>query len=96
MPAAPALPFVGAVVRYGFVWSHEAAEGTPTGRKDRPCVIAALIGTAEQPRAIVCPITHTAPTEPSDGIALSGRTKRKLGLDARAQWIIAAELNLFS
>ena len=27
---------------------------------------------------------------------LSGRTKRKLGLDARAQWIIAAELNMFS
>ena len=92
------LPLVGAVVRYGFVWSHQAVGvHSPMARKDRPCVIAALAGSEKRRRAFVCPITHTKPERGalSEAIVLSAATRRKLALDAEPQWIIAAEIDAF-
>lgn len=85
-------------MRYGFVWSHQAAGGQPpVARKDRPCVIAALAGSKQKRRVFVCPITHTKPAAEtlSETIALSAATRRKLALDAAPQWIVAAEINAF-
>ncbi len=43
----------------------------------------------------VAPITHSPPTDLDQSIELSGATRRRLGLDAEKNWIVATEVNNF-
>jgi len=91
-------PRVGLVIRYAFLWSHEAARGANEGRKDRPCavVVAARQQGTEEIRVIVAPITHEPPSDPSSAIELPPDVRRSLGLDSTPQWLRFEELNRFS
>lgn len=86
------------VIRYAFLWSHEAARGLGEGRKDRPCavLVSARRQGSEEVRVIVVPITHEPPVDPLAGIVLPDAVKRQLGLDAAPQWLRFEELNRFT
>jgi len=91
-------PRVGLVIRYAFLWSHEAARSADEGRKDRPCaiVVAARQQGAEEIRVIVAPVTHEPPHDPASAIELLPDVKRFLGLDSASQWLRFEELNRFT
>ena len=91
-------PAPGIVVRYSFLWSHEAETGAVEGRKDRPCAIVVALPKNEHgvSQVAVVPITHVAPHDPSTSIALPKAVKTALGLDAELSWVRLDELNVFS
>ncbi len=91
-------PRVGLVIRYSFLWSHEARDGAAEGRKDRPAaiVVAAQRDEYGDVRVIVAPITHEPPSDPAASIELSPQVIRSLGLDGERQWLRIDELNRFS
>lgn len=43
----------------------------------------------------VAPITHTKPDDLEQSIELTPATRRRLGLDAQKNWIMATEVNTF-
>ena len=62
---APPLP--GQVIRYAYLWTHEAAEGREEARKDRPCaVVIATAYAAGVPSVVVVPLTSRAPSTPEE------------------------------
>jgi len=91
-------PRPGLVIRYGFLWSHEADDGADESSKDRPCAI--VVATQRDPendiQVIVAPITHTPPVNPSAAIEVRSDVGRQLGLDSARQWLRCDELNRFS
>ncbi len=91
-------PLPGQVIRYSFLWSHEASSGATEGRKDRPCaiVIAVPRDAHGDTRVAVVPITHTKPRAPDTAIELPASVKSALGLDPEPSWICLDELNAFS
>ncbi len=90
-------PRPGLVIRYAFLWSHEAATGTEEAAKDRPCaiVVATRTGPEGEVKVVVAPITHEAPADPSASIEIPASVRRKLGLDDSRQWLRCDELNRF-
>jgi len=89
------LPYVGAVIRYGYLWRDEARAGREEPRKWRPCVILTVDRQAARTEVSVAPITHTEP-EAAYAIRLSTRTLQRLTFDAREpSWINAQEINVF-
>ncbi|WP_119677948.1 type II toxin-antitoxin system PemK/MazF family toxin [Indioceanicola profundi] len=92
----PQAPFPGLVVRYAFLWSHEARSGREQGAKDRPCVIVVARRRLADGRYLVrvAPITHRE-SDSGRGIPLPVKVKRHLGLDADASWVILDEFNQF-
>ena len=91
-------PRPGLVIRYAFLWSHEAARGHEEGSKDRPCAIVVATRRDEHGdiRVIVAPITHEPPTDPTASIAIPPAVCRSIGLDDDQQWLRLDELNRFS
>ena len=89
-------PEPGLVIRYSFLWSHEAEAGSDEGSKDRPCaiVVAATLGETGDITVLVAPITH-APPQDDDSIAIPAKAAKALGLDGDAHWIRVDELNEF-
>lgn len=87
-------PVPGLIVGFSFLWSHEAARGLTEGQKDRPCVVIATFDAHPGKRAILAPITHTAPLDPAEAIALPAAIKSRLGLDDSAAWLVCSELNI--
>lgn len=88
-------PFPGLVLHYSYLWRDERVRGLEEGRKDRPCVIAAVLEGEGGPVALVTPITHRRPSPPSIGIEIPPVTSQRLGLDHDRSWIIVTELNRF-
>jgi hypothetical protein len=87
-------PKPGLVVRYDYLWTHEAAAGRDQG-KDRPTCIVAATDSLVRPRHVVLlPITHTPPTGNTVGIAIPARVKQTLGLDDAPGWVIVSEHNV--
>lgn len=86
------------VIRYGFLWSREAARGAEEGPKDRPCtiVVATRRDKHDDIRVIVAPITHEPPTDPTASIEIPPAICRRLGLDGDRHWLRLDELNRFS
>ena len=86
------------VIRYSFLWSHEARTGATEGSKDRPCaiVVAVPADTDGGTRVVVVPVTHAMPTDPHAAIALPSTVKASLGLDDAPSWICLDELNVFA
>ncbi|HIJ61104.1 MAG TPA: hypothetical protein HPQ04_00280 [Rhodospirillaceae bacterium] len=93
------VPVPGLVIRYSFLWSHEARKGASEGRKDRPAAIVVATrkdGDGVDIRVIVAPITHEPPEDPGASIEVPADVVKALGLDGRRQWIRLDELNRFS
>jgi hypothetical protein len=92
------IPRPGLVIRYGFLWSHEADAGAEESSKDRPCAIIVAVQRDQDGdvRVIVAPITHSPPADPSASIRVPPDVCRRLGLDNDRQWLRVDELNRFS
>ncbi|WP_431281787.1 hypothetical protein ACQW02_20645 [Humitalea sp. 24SJ18S-53] len=95
-PVRGALPSVGDVIRYAYLWSHEHDAGREEAVKDRPAAVVALIRTAEGANeVVVLPITSSAPTESAAGVEIPAPTRARLGLQREQCWIMVSEFNVF-
>lgn len=89
-------PRPGLVIRYAFLWRHEADRGAEEASKDRPCVIVAARRTERGDiRVVVAPITHEPPSNPDASIDLPSEVCQQLGLDGDRHWLRLDELNRF-
>jgi hypothetical protein len=89
-------PDVGLVIRHAYLWWNEARKGREEGAKDPPCVIVHLRQNEyQETETFIAPITHTPPTIPEKAIEIPQSTKRRLGLDKEASWVITTEVNRF-
>ena len=89
-------PRSGLVVRYAYLWRHEAARGREEAGKDRPCVVVlAVLARGDDLIVTVAPITHRPPRAASRAVELPVATRRRLGLDAARPWIVTDDLNRF-
>lgn len=84
-------PVRGAIAHFAYLWADEKAAGATEARKDRPCVIFAVLADN---RVLLAPITHTPPEDPEMAVEIPLSLKAALRLDASPAWIVAAELNL--
>lgn len=89
----PESPQAGMVLRYSFLWAHEAERGQDEGAKDRPVVVLILMADGEE--AVVAPITTQPPEAGATAIKIPSRVRAHLGLDADQSWISIATLNRF-
>lgn len=89
----PANPEAGLVLRYSFLWGHEAAQGREEGAKDRPVVVLVLL--AEGDEVVVAPITTRDPGAGAAAVEIPSRVRAHLKLDAPRCWISIAALNRF-
>ncbi len=91
-------PQVGSVIRFSFLWRHEADQGRDEGTKDRPAAIVAtfLQGKTGKQKVLVLPITRTPPTDLSIAIEIPPRTQRALGLGPDRCWVICNQTNRFT
>lgn len=87
-------PKPGLVIRYDYLWTHEAAAGVDQG-KTRPACLVAAADPALRPRFVVLlPITHTPPSGDMAGIEIPPRVKQAIGLDDPPSWVIVSEHNV--
>lgn len=92
----PRRPTAGQVIRYAFLWSHEADNGREEARKDRPAAVVVAIPRDDHTQVIVAPITHTLPDNPEAAIEIPSDVKGQLGLDDEQSWLRADEINRFT
>lgn len=90
-------PVPGLVIRYSYLWYRDHLEGHEEGQKDRPCAIIAALRSDESgvTRALVLPVTHSAPEQPSLAIEIPATVKRHLNLDSARSWVVLSEWNEF-
>lgn len=89
-------PRPGLVIRYAFLWSHEALRGQREARKDRPAaIVVAARQTGGEVRVIVAPITHEPPQDAAASLPIPPADAAALGLDDGDHWIRLDELNGF-
>lgn len=89
-------PQIGLVIRHAYLWWNDARKGREEGMKDRPCVIVHLRQNEyQETETFIAPITHTPPTVPEKAIKIPSATKKRLGLDEAASWVITTEVNRF-
>ena len=87
-------PKPGLVVRYDYLWTHEATRGQDQG-KDRPACLVAASDSVLRPRYVVfLPITHTPPSGDTVGIEIPAKVKAAIGLDDVPSWVIVSEHNV--
>ncbi len=89
-------PVPGLVIRYSFLWSHEAKAGSEEGSKDRPCAVLLATTTKDGEQIVtVLPVTHTPPADERLAVEIPAGTKKRLGLDDARSWIVLSEANRF-
>lgn len=89
-------PVPGLVIRYSFLWSHEAKAGSEDGSKDRPCAVLLATTTKSGDEIVtVLPVTHTPPADERLAVEIPAGTKARLGLDDARSWIVLSEANRF-
>jgi hypothetical protein len=89
-------PKPGLVIRYSFLWSHEADAGADEGSKDRPCAIVVAQKQVEgEVRTLVAAITHLEPDDPAAAMELPSAVSKALKLDGARHWLKLDELNRF-
>ncbi|MCK0199082.1 hypothetical protein MWN34_19470 [Ancylobacter sp. 6x-1] len=87
-------PKPGLILRYDYLWTHEAAAGRDQG-KDRPTCLVAATDSLVRPRYVVLlPITHTPPSGDTVGIEIPAKVKEAIGLDSEPSWVIVSEHNI--
>ncbi|MGK9166148.1 hypothetical protein KXR53_07625 [Inquilinus limosus] len=87
-------PRPGLVVRYDYLWPHEAERGQDQG-KDRPTCLVAASDSATRPRYVVLlPITHMPPSGDTIGIEIPAKVRQAIGLDDAPSWVIVSEHNI--
>jgi len=87
-------PKPGLILRYDYLWTHDAAAGRDQG-KDRPaCLVAASDASATPRFVVLLPITHTPPSGDTVGIEIPERVRQALGLDGARNWVIVSEHNV--
>jgi hypothetical protein len=87
-------PKPGLVIRYDYLWTHEAAAGRDQGR-DRPtCIVAATDSLVRRRHVVLLPITHTPPTGDTVGIEIPAKVKQAICLDDAPSWVIVSEHNV--
>jgi hypothetical protein len=87
-------PKPGLVLRYDYLWRHEAAAGQDQG-KDRPtCLVAATDALARPRHVVLLPITHSPPSPGTVGIEIPAKVKQAIGLDDAPSWVIVSEHNI--
>ena len=87
-------PKPGLIIRYDYLWMHEATAGRDQGKTRPTCLIAAT-DPAVRPRYVVLlPITHTRPIGDTVGIEIPARVRQALGLHDAPSWVIASEHNI--
>lgn len=87
-------PQPGLVIRYAYLWSHEARAGREEGSKDRPCAVLLAQATEDgRTRVYVLPVTHR-PTG-DEAVEIPRAVKAHLGLDGERSWIVLTEVNVF-
>lgn len=87
-------PRPGLVIRYDYLWTHEAAAGREQGQ-DRPtCLVAATDALLRPRHVVLLPITHTRPAGDTVGIEIPAKVKRAIGLDDAPSWVIVSEHNV--
>lgn len=85
------------MIRYAYLWTHEADAGTEEGRKDRPCAVVLALARAEGVvEVVVAPITSGTPARAADGVELPPQTRRRLGLQEAPCWVVLTEVNRFA
>lgn len=87
-------PKPGLVIRYDYLWSHEAKAGRDQG-KERPACLVAASDSSVRPRfVVILPITHSPPDHETIGIEIPSRVRQALGLDDAPSWVIVSEHNV--
>ncbi len=87
-------PKPGLVIRYDYLWTHEAAAGRDQG-KERPACLVAASDSAAVPRfVVILPITHTPPDEDTIGVEIPAKVREAIGLDDARSWVIVSEHNI--
>lgn len=87
-------PKPGLVIRYDYLWNREAASGRDHGKNRPACLVAASDSNAKPRFVVILPITHSAPTGDTIGIAVPPRVRQALGLDEEPCWVIVSEHNI--
>ncbi len=83
-----------AVVRYPYLWSHEANEGGTEGRKSRPVAVSVRIARSGGDLVLFFPITTKMPDRNRFAVEIPTIEKRRAGLDADLPlWLILDEFN---
>jgi len=85
----------GAVIRYPYLWSHQAAQGETEGRKSRPVVVAVRLSRPNGEDVILLfPITSQKPAPSRFSAEIPATEKRRGGLAADLRlWLILDEYN---
>ena len=87
-------PEPGLVIRYDYLWTHEAAAGRDQG-KERPACLVATMDSAASPRfVVILPITHSRPDKNTAGVEIPAKVRQALGLDDAPSWVIVSEHNV--
>jgi hypothetical protein len=85
----------GAVIRYPYLWSHQAAQGETEGRKSRPVVVGVRLFRPKGGDVIVLfPSTSQEPPPSRFAAEIPATEKRRGGLAADLRlWLIVDEYN---
>lgn len=90
------VPVPGLVIRYAYLWSHEARAGREDGGKDRPSAVLLTTELKSGDTVVLAlPITHTPPSDPRLAVEVPSAVKAALRLDVDRSWIILSESNRF-
>ena len=87
-------PKPGLVLRYDYLWTHEAAAGRDQGKTRPTCLVAAMDALVRPRYVVLLPITHTPPTGDTVGIEIPAKVKQAIGLDDAPSWVIVSEHNI--
>ena len=89
-------PRPGLVIRYSYLWEHEARQGREEGIKERPCaIVVVVLREGQHPIVRVLPVTHSHPADLADALEIPLPTKQRLGLDSERSWVVLSEANDF-
>lgn len=91
-------PKPGLVIRYDFLWKQEEKAGYTEGRKDRPCAIVITSKAKDDGSkdVILCPITHTPPSQSERAVEIPYEVARRLKLDHERMWIKTHQINMLT
>jgi len=87
-------PRPGLVIRYDYLWTHEAVAGRDQGKERPACLVAAMDSAASPRFVVILPITHTRPDKNTIAVEIPAKVRQALGLDDAPSWVIVSEHNV--